>query len=117
MASAAASPGKFIPSRNMLRAWVLTEYNARKGKMRRQLEKVRLNSHLSFEIWTSPSFYTIISIVAHFIDTKGCRQTKLLAIHQLKEVPRMSKPVTKTGMHAFHLTQFRDAAPAAPELS
>ena len=71
---------KFIPSRNTLRDWVLTEYNARKGDMRRQLRKSRSNIHLSFDLWTSPNFYTIISIVAHFIDANGCRQTKLLAI-------------------------------------
>lgn len=78
------SLGKLIPSRNTLRGWVLTEYKARKGKMRRELRKARSSIHLSFDLWTSPNYYTIISVVAHFIDSKGYRQTKLLAIRQLK---------------------------------
>jgi hypothetical protein len=75
---------KLLPSRNTLRDWVVTEYKAQKGKTRRQLRKARSNIHLSFDLWTSPNYYTIISVVAHFIDSKGCRETKVLAIRRLK---------------------------------
>ena len=52
--------------------------------MRKELRSTRSNIHLSFDLWTSPNCYAIIAIVAHFIDSKGYRQTKLLAIRQLK---------------------------------
>jgi hypothetical protein len=76
--------GKFLPSRNTFRDWVLAEYHKRKRKLRKELRSSRSNIHLSFDLWTSPNCYAMIAIVAHFIDSKGYRQTKLLAIRQLK---------------------------------
>ena len=76
--------GKFLPSRNTFRRWVLAEYHRRKRRLRKELRSTRSNIHLSFDLWTSPNCYAIIAIVAHFIDSKGYRQTKLLAIRQLK---------------------------------
>lgn len=43
-----------------------------------------LNIHLSFDLWTSPNYFAIIAIVAHYIDRDGARQTKLLALRQLE---------------------------------
>jgi hypothetical protein len=76
--------GKFLPSRNTFRCWVLAEYDRRKRRLRKELRRTRSNIHLSFDLWTSPNYYAIIAIVAHFIDSKGYRQTKLLALRQLK---------------------------------
>ena len=76
--------GSFLPSRNTFCCWVLEEFKIRKLRLRKTLRKARSKIHLSFNLWTSPNFYSIIAIVAHFIDSKGHRQTKLLAIRQLK---------------------------------
>jgi len=76
--------GKFLPSRNTFRRWVFAEYHKRKRRLRKELRSTRSNIHLSFDLWTSPNYYAIIAIVAHFIDSRGYRQTKLLAIRQLK---------------------------------
>ena len=43
-----------------------------------------MNIHLSFDLWTSPNYYAIIAIVAHYIDKNGLRQTKLLAMRRLE---------------------------------
>ena len=74
----------FLPSRNTFRTWVLEAFAARKRKLRKELKRARSNIHLSFDLWTSPNCLAIIGIVSHFIDSKGCRQSKLLAIRQLK---------------------------------
>lgn len=75
---------KCLPSRKTFRRWVFAEYEKRKQALKKDLRKARSNIHISFDLWTSPNCYAIIAIVAHFIDTKGSRQTKLLAIRQLK---------------------------------
>jgi hypothetical protein len=77
---------KCLPTRNTFRKWVLAEFEKRKQRLKKDLSKARSNIHISFDLWTSPNCYSIIAIVAHYIDAKGCRQTKLLAIRRLKGV-------------------------------
>jgi hypothetical protein len=79
-----SSFASFLPSRNTFRNWVLEEFKTQKKRLRKELKKARSNIHFSFDLWTSSNFYAMIAIVAHFIDSNGCRQTKLLAIRQLK---------------------------------
>ena len=73
-----------IPSRNTFRSWVLEEFKTQKKALRKELKRARSNIHLSFDLWTSPNYYAIIAIVSHFMDSKGQRQTKLLAIRRLE---------------------------------
>ena len=75
---------KLIPSRNTIRKWVMSEFRKQKRQLRDDLQEARSNIHLSFDLWTSPNYYAIIAIVAHYIDKKGLRQTKLLAIRRLE---------------------------------
>lgn len=75
---------KYLPSRVTFRKWIVAEYEKRKQGLKKDLKKARSNIHISFDLWTSPNCYAMIAIVAHFIDSKGSRQTKLLAIRQLK---------------------------------
>ena len=78
------SLAKCLPSRNTFRRWVIAEFRKQKRKVKKGLKRARSNIHLSFDLWTSPNSYAIIAIVAHYIDEKGCRQTKLLAIRRLE---------------------------------
>ena len=75
---------KLIPSRNTIRKWVMSEFRKQKRQLQDDLREARSNIHLSFDLWTSPNCYAIIAIVAHYIDKKGLRQTKLLAIRRLE---------------------------------
>jgi len=75
---------ELLPSRNTFRGWVVAEFKKEKRRVRKELKKARSKIHLSFDLWTSPNFYSIAGIVAHFIDSNGYRQTQLLAIRHLK---------------------------------
>jgi hypothetical protein len=74
---------KCLPTRNTFRRWVLAEFEKRKQRLKKELSRARSSIHISFDLWTSPNCYAIIALVAYYIDEKGCRQTKLLAIRQL----------------------------------
>jgi hypothetical protein len=63
---------------------VVSEFKKQKRLLREDLREARSNIHLSFDLWTSPNYYAIIAIVAHYIDKHGQRQTKLLAIQRLE---------------------------------
>jgi hypothetical protein len=82
----AVSPllAKCLPSRDTFRRWFLTEFEKGKQKVMEDLKTARSNIHLSFHLWRSPDFDPIIAIAAHYIDAKGRRQTKLLAVRQLR---------------------------------
>ena len=62
---------KLIPSRNTIRKWVMSEIRKQKKRLRDDLREARSNIHLSFDLWTSPNYYAIIAIVAHYIDKKA----------------------------------------------
>lgn len=76
--------GGFLPSRITIRQWVLAEFHVQKEKLKKELRSSKSNIHISFDLWTSPNNYSIIAVVAHFIDAKCCRQNKLLAIRQVQ---------------------------------
>lgn len=72
-----------VPSRNTIRKWIVLEFQQRKRELRRELRAARSNIHISFDLWTSPNCYAIIAIVAHYIDSNGKRQAKLIALRSL----------------------------------
>src|SRR5579871_1761897 len=72
-----------IPSRNTIRKWIIQEFLQRKRELRRELRAARSNIHISFDLWTSPNYYAIMAIVAHYIDSDGKRQAKLIALRSL----------------------------------
>jgi hypothetical protein len=62
----------------------MKEFRKQKKLLREDLHEARSNIHLSFDLWTSPNYFAIIAIVAHYIDRHGARQTKLLAMRRLE---------------------------------
>ena len=72
-----------LPSRNTIRKWIVKEFQQRKRELRRELRAARSNIHISFDLWTSPNCYAIMAIVAHYIDSNGDRQAKLIALRSL----------------------------------
>ena len=77
------SLGTFLPSRTTFRQWVFDEFKRRQVALQKELRKARSNIHLSFDLWTSPNSYAIIGVVAHYINSEGCRRTKLLALRHV----------------------------------
>jgi hypothetical protein len=72
-----------VPSRNTIRKWIVAEFQQWKKELRRELRAARSNIHISFDLWTSPNCYAIMAIVAHYIDSNGKRQAKLIALRSI----------------------------------
>jgi hypothetical protein len=72
-----------VPSRTTIRKWIVLEFQQRKRELRRELRAARSNIHISFDLWTSPNCYAIMAIVAHYIDSNGKRQAKLIAFRSI----------------------------------
>jgi hypothetical protein len=41
------------------------------------------NISISFDLWSSPSYLTILGIVGHFIDKNGQRRSAVLALREV----------------------------------
>jgi hypothetical protein len=72
-----------IPRRTTIRKWIVEEFEQRKKELRHELRAARSNIHISFDLWTSPNCYAIMAIIAHYIDSNGGRQAKLIALRSL----------------------------------
>jgi hypothetical protein len=73
-----------IPSRNTIRKRITEEFERRKKDLRHELRAARSNIHISFDMWTSPNCYAIMAVIAHYIDSNGKRQAKLIALRYLE---------------------------------
>ena len=75
---------RLLPLQNTVCKWVTREFRKQKRLLWKDLQKAHLNIHLSFDLWTSPNYFAIIAIVAHYIDRNRAHQMKLLALRQLE---------------------------------
>ena len=66
-----------------VRNWVKEEYDKQKDALIEELAAAISNIHLSFDIWTSPNRYSIISVFGHFISEEGQRRQQLLAFRRI----------------------------------
>ena len=66
-----------------IRNWIKEEYDKQKDHLIVELAAAISNIHLSFDIWTSPNRYSIISIFANFINEEGQRRRQLLAFRRI----------------------------------
>ncbi len=71
---------KMLPKRDTLRRWVLELYFEEKKRLKKRLHRSKSRIHISFDLWSSPNYYALLAVVAHFIDHEGQRQQVLLAI-------------------------------------
>ena len=75
---------KVLPAaRSTLRNWVKKEYEIRKDYLIEELETALSSIHLSFDIWTSPNRYSIISVFGNFVNHQGQRRRLLLAFRRI----------------------------------
>ena len=66
-----------------IRNWVKEEYDKQKDHLIEELAAAISQVHLSFDMWTSPNRYSIISIFANFISEEGQRRRQLLAFRRI----------------------------------
>jgi len=75
---------KLLPkARLVIRRWIKEAFDARKERLRLDMEEAHSNVSISFDLWTSPNYLAILGCVAHFIDKKGKRRTAVLALREL----------------------------------
>ena len=70
-------------ARLVIRRWIKEAFDARKERLRLDMEEAHSNISISFDLWTSPNYRAILGCVAHFIDKKGKRRTAVLALREL----------------------------------
>ncbi|SMR49418.1 unnamed protein product [Zymoseptoria tritici ST99CH_3D1] len=75
--------GRFLPrAASTIRRWILEAYATKKKAVMLELKSAVSNIHLSFDGWTSPNNYSILSVYAYFIDSRGVRRQRLLAFRR-----------------------------------
>ena len=62
----------------------MDEYRARKDKLKLELSEALSSIHLSFDTWSSPNGFSILSVFAHYIDSGGNRRTRAIAFRRLR---------------------------------
>lgn len=67
----------------MIRKWIIEAFEARKEKLRQELQAARNNISISFDLWTSPNYQATLGCVAHFVNRSGKRRTAVLALREL----------------------------------
>jgi hypothetical protein len=80
-----AALSNLLPAaRSTVRGWIIDEFEEQKDCIRKELESALTDIHLSFDLWQSPNYYSIISIFGHWIGSEGKRKTALLAFRRLQ---------------------------------
>ena len=54
-----------------IRYWIKEEYDKHKALLIDELQAALSDIHLSFDLWTSPNSYAIVSVYSHFINEKA----------------------------------------------
>lgn len=66
-----------------IRGWVIAEYHKQKEVLVEEMKSALSDIHISFDGWTSPNHWSILSVNAHFIDKQGKRRTERLAFRRI----------------------------------
>jgi hypothetical protein len=74
--------GLLLRTASTIRGWVMEAYKVEKAAVKQELQSAVSNIHLSFDGWTSPNNYSILSVFAHFINSGGVRRIHLLAFRR-----------------------------------
>lgn len=78
------SLAKLLPyARSTLRKWIFADFEERKKIVQAELSSAISSIHISFDVWTSPNFFSIIAVYPHFVDRYGKRQRRLLAFRRI----------------------------------
>ncbi|KAI8396510.1 hypothetical protein FOFC_21058 [Fusarium oxysporum] len=66
-----------------IRSWVMDAFLSKKQRLREDLQRSRSRISISFDLWTSPNPYTILGVIAMWINTTGKRRTTVLGIRRV----------------------------------
>ena len=71
-------------SADAVKNWITMEYETRKTLLKREFQVSRSKIHITFDLWTSPNNIALLSIIAHFVDTSGKLQIRLLSLERVE---------------------------------
>ncbi|KAH8727030.1 hypothetical protein GQ44DRAFT_612601, partial [Phaeosphaeriaceae sp. PMI808] len=60
-----------LKARLVIRRWIKEAFDARKERLRLDIEEAYSNVLILFNLWTLPNYLAILGCVAYFIDKKG----------------------------------------------
>jgi hypothetical protein len=69
---------------NTVKKWILAEFKQRQEKVKKRLHASKSRIHLSFDLWTSPNNFAIVSVVGHFMGPNYKVETTLLGLRRLR---------------------------------
>lgn len=73
-----------LPCARTVRSWLTSTYSDRIAEVRTSLARGRSRVVLSFDAWSSPNHYSLLGVVAHWIDADRQLRTGLLALKVLE---------------------------------
>jgi hypothetical protein len=74
----------FVPSaRYTVRKWLLDEFKELRTVLKDDILNSRSKVSISFDLWSSPNFLSMIAVCGHFIDNTGKRRHVLLALRRV----------------------------------
>ena len=74
----------FIPkAAATIRKWIFEEYTSRKEHLKEELKHSHSQISLSFDAWTSPNMYSILGVIAMWIDKNGNKRSDVLGIRRM----------------------------------
>lgn len=66
--------------RSSLRSNLDQIFNIKREEVEKELHNTITKIHISFDLWTSPNRFSIIAVTAHYINSCGKRQQRLLSL-------------------------------------
>jgi hypothetical protein len=70
-------------ARSTIRKWIIEEFRKRKEDLKEELQLARSSISLSFDAWTSPNTYSILGVIAMWIDKDGKKRSTVLGIRRM----------------------------------
>ena len=61
-----------------IRRWIVSAYQEEKENIKEEMRTSISNTHISFDMRTSPNYLAMLSIFAHYLDKDGRRQSRRL---------------------------------------
>jgi hypothetical protein len=70
-------------SGSTIKRWLEAEFDTQKELVKSKLATSPYMKHLTFDLWTSPNWYALLGINAHYADVAGELQTELLGLKRV----------------------------------
>ncbi|KAG7426566.1 putative AC transposase [Fusarium oxysporum f. sp. raphani] len=73
-----------LPTHNTMREWIVRTFNRHKGVVTELLGRSLSRINVSFDVWTSRKFTSLLGLTVHFLDDEGKFRTFLLGLPQIE---------------------------------